>query len=211
MLVRELGLADYREVFARMREFTDARQAETADELWLVEHPPVFTLGTNAKLAHVLDPGAIPVVRTDRGGQVTYHAPGQLVVYLLMDLRRRGLGIRPLVTALEQAVVRLAADFGIVAHSRPDAPGVYVGNAKLAALGLRVRRGCSYHGLALNVSMDLAPFARIDPCGFPGLAVTELAALGGPGTVAEAARRLLPHLAATLGLRADELVRERAA
>lgn len=211
MLVRELGLADYQEVFARMRAFTDARDAETTDEVWLVEHLPVFTLGTNARLAHVHDPGAIPVVRTDRGGQVTYHAPGQLVVYVLMDLRRRGLGVRPLVTALEQAVVCLAAEFGIAAHSRPEAPGVYVGEAKLAALGLRVRRGCSYHGLALNVALDLAPFARIDPCGFPGLAVTELAALGGPATVAEAARYLLPHLAATLGLGADELVREHAA
>jgi len=175
-----LGLVDYAATWGEMRAFTDARTAATGDELWLMQHPPVFTLGQAGRPEHVLDPGAIPVVQSDRGGQVTYHGPGQLVAYLLLDLRRAGLGVKGLVHLLEQAVIDLLAEAGIPAQARSDAPGVYVAGAKIASLGLRVRKGCSYHGLALNVDMDLGPFARINPCGYPGLAVTQLADLGGP-------------------------------
>ncbi len=161
-----------------MQGFTEARAAATDDEVWLVEHPPVFTLGRAALPDHVLDPGSIPVVRTDRGGQVTYHGPGQLVIYPLLDLRRGGLGIKHFVHLLEECVIELLAGYDIRAARRPGAPGVYVADAKIAALGLRVRRGCSYHGVSLNVDMDLAPFARINPCGYPGLRVTQLSALG---------------------------------
>ncbi len=178
MITRWLGTIDYAPTLDAMQRFTDGRGAETEDELWLLEHPPVFTLGMAADRSHVLAAGDIPVVQTDRGGQVTYHGPGQLVAYPLLDIRRRGLSVRALVMLLEQAVVELVAARGIVAQGRRDAPGVYVDGRKLASLGLRVRRGASYHGLALNVSMDLAPFARINPCGMAGLAVTRLADLG---------------------------------
>lgn len=157
-----------------MRAFTDAREADTPDELWLLEHPPVFTLGQAGRPEHLLAPGTIPVVQTDRGGQVTYHGPGQLVAYLLLDLRRAGIGIKRLVERLEQSVIDLLAEHGVAAERRADAPGVYVAGAKIASLGLRVRNGCSYHGLALNVDMDLEPFGRINPCGYAGLAVTRL-------------------------------------
>jgi lipoyl(octanoyl) transferase len=163
-----------------MRAFTDGRTQDTPDELWLLQHPPVFTLGQAGRAEHLLDPGEIPVIQTDRGGQVTYHGPGQLVAYLLVDLRRAGLGVKGLVHLLEGAVIGLLAGYGIEAVARADAPGVYVARAKIASLGLRVRRGCSYHGLSLNVDMDLTPFLRINPCGHPGLAVTQLADLGGP-------------------------------
>jgi lipoyl(octanoyl) transferase len=178
--LRRLGLVDYAPTWAEMRAFTDARTHVSDDELWLLEHPPVFTLGQAGRPEHILAPGAIPVVQTDRGGQVTYHGPGQLIAYLLLDLRRAGLGVKGLVHLLEQAVIDLLAEVGIQAQAKPDAPGVYVAGAKIASLGLRVRKGCSYHGLALNVDMDLGPFARINPCGYPGLAVTQLADLGGP-------------------------------
>lgn len=157
-----------------MRAYTDHRDADTPDALWFVQHPSVYTLGMHAHPEHVLAAGTIPVIQTDRGGQVTYHGPGQWVVYPLLDLRRLGFGIRSLVNALEQAVVDLLAGYGIDAHARREAPGVYVGNAKIAALGLRIRRSCSYHGLAINVNMDLAPFTGINPCGFSGLAVTQI-------------------------------------
>jgi lipoyl(octanoyl) transferase len=163
-----------------MRAFTDRRNPDTQDEIWLLQHPPVFTLGQAGRPEHLLDPGGIPIVRTDRGGQVTYHGPGQIVAYVLLDLRRAGLGVKGLVHLLEGAVIGLLASYGTQAYARPEAPGVYVAGAKVAALGLRVRRGCSYHGLSLNVDMDLAPFRRIDPCGYPGLAVTQVADLGGP-------------------------------
>ena len=166
-----------------MQQFTDGRDAATADELWLLEHEPVYTLGMNADARHVLDPGTIPVVRIDRGGQVTFHGPGQLVAYPLIDMRRAGLGVRQLVTALEQAVIDLAARYGIGATCRERSPGVYVDEHKLASVGLRIRRGGSYHGLALNVDMDLEPFRRINPCGYAGLQMTQLAELGGPGNV----------------------------
>ena len=177
-----------------MQRYTDERDATTPDELWLLEHEPVYTLGMNADPAHVLAAGDIPVVRIDRGGQVTYHGPGQLVLYALIDLRRKALGVRELVTALERAVIDLAAAHGIVAECRANAPGVYVAGAKLASVGLRVRRGGSYHGLALNVCMDLEPFGRINPCGYAGLAMTQLASLGGPSDVEEVGRELAPLL-----------------
>jgi len=193
-LLRRLGRRDYPPTWHEMQAFTDRRDANTPDELWLVEHPPVFTQGMNGRPEHLLDPGDIPVVAVDRGGQVTYHGPGQLVVYPLLDLRRRQLGIRDLVQRLEFAVIDLLAGYGIEALGRRDAPGVYVEGRKIASLGLRVRRGCSYHGLSLNVDMDLSPFARINPCGFPGLEVTRCADLGGPTDWDEAANALVPHL-----------------
>jgi lipoyl(octanoyl) transferase len=177
-----------------MQRFTEERDASTPDEIWVLEHPPVFTLGMNASAAHVLAPGDIPVVQVDRGGQVTYHGPGQLVVYPLVDLRRAGLGVRSIITALEQSVIRLAGEFGIGAQTRRGAPGVYVGGRKLGSVGIRVRRHASYHGLALNVNMDLEPFGRINPCGYEGLQMTQLAELGGPRLVSEAGEGLLPHL-----------------
>lgn len=182
-----------------MQSFTDKRDAATTDELWLVEHPPVFTLGLNAKREHLLAPGKIPIINIDRGGQVTYHGPGQLVVYLLLDLRRRNLGIRPLVEHIEQALINLLADYQIESHARRDAPGVYVDEKKIAALGLRVRRGCSYHGLALNVNMDLEPFQRINPCGYQGLEVTQLSDLSGPNAIDDISQPLCQLLAQRLG------------
>jgi len=179
-LCRDLGRTQYRAVFASMQSFTAARDADTKDELWLTEHEPVFTQGQAGRAEHVLAPGDIEVVQSDRGGQVTYHGPGQLVVYLLIDMRRAGLAPRGLVNVIEGALIDLLAGYGIAAANRTDAPGVYVAGAKVASLGLRIRRGCSYHGLALNVHMDLEPFSRINPCGLRGLEVTQLADLGGP-------------------------------
>ena len=174
MQIRRLGQVDYEETWQAMRDFTNARDADSDDELWLLQHPPVFTQGQAGKAEHLLAPGDIPVVQVDRGGQVTYHGPGQWVVYLLIDLRRHSLGVRDLVNLIEQSIVRLLADYGIAAEPRRDAPGVYVAGDKIASLGLRVRRGCSYHGLALNVDMDLEPFSRINPCGYEGLEVTSM-------------------------------------
>jgi lipoyl(octanoyl) transferase len=198
-LLKFLGARPYEPTWRAMQLFTDARGADTPDEIWFLEHPPVFTLGLNGKREHLLAPGDIPVVQIDRGGQVTYHGPGQLVVYPLLDLRRLGLGVRELVTALENAVIRTAASWEITAAARRDAPGVYVEGRKLASLGLRIRRGSSYHGLAFNVSMDLEPFRRINPCGFANLEVTDLATLGGSSRVREVAQRLAPELLAELG------------
>jgi lipoyl(octanoyl) transferase len=181
-----------------MQRFTDERTAGTPDEIWLLEHPPVFTLGMAASREHLLAPGDIPVVQIDRGGQVTYHGPGQLLVYPLIDIRRAGLSVRGVVSALERSVIGLAAQWGIQAEARCDAPGVYVAGRKLASVGLRIRRGASYHGMALNVAMDLGPFGRINPCGYRGLEMTQLKDLAGPDTVAEAAQGLLPHLLAAL-------------
>ena len=178
--IRRLGQQDYQAVWREMWRFTDRRDAKTADEIWLLEHPPVFTLGQAGKPEHLLDPGDIPVIQADRGGQVTYHGPGQLIAYLLIDLRRRRMGVRQLVTLLELSVVELLAQYGIDAAPQQSAPGVYVDGRKIASLGLRVRRGCSFHGLSLNVAMQLEPFRRINPCGYPGLEVVQLADLGGP-------------------------------
>lgn len=181
-----------------MQRFTEDRGDETRDEIWFCEHPPVFTLGVKTEPSHILDPGKIPVEQSDRGGQVTYHGPGQLMVYPLVSLRRAGLGPRTLVCALEAAVIDCAAAHGIAAARQPGAPGVYVAGAKLAAVGLRIRRGCSYHGMALNVCADLAPFARINPCGYEGLNAVNFAALGGPGNLADAVVELEPLLLARL-------------
>lgn len=204
VLIRSLGPTDYEPVWHAMQAFTDERDADTTDELWLTEHRPVFTLGVNTRPEHLLAPGDIPVVQVDRGGQVTYHGPGQLMVYPLIDLRRAGLGVRELVTALEQSGVELARDFGVEAESRCDAPGVYAGGAKFASVGLRVRRGASFHGMALNVAMNLEPFKRINPCGFAGLEVTDLRQLGIDLTLEDAGQRLMPHLLSNLGLDAPE-------
>ena len=198
-VIKQLGLVDYRPTWAAMQAFTERRDDETPDEIWFLEHPPVFTLGLAGKMEHVLAPGDIEVVPIDRGGQVTYHGPGQLVVYPLLDLKRLKLGVRALVTALERAVVDVLAGYGIDSAPRCDAPGVYVDGRKVAALGLRVRRGCSYHGLAFNVAMDLEPFTRINPCGFAGLETTQVSALGGPADVARVGADLLPHLLERLG------------
>ncbi len=178
LIIRQLGRCDYLPTWQAMREFTDARNDDTLSELWVVEHPPVFTQGQAGKAEHLLGPGDIPVVQTDRGGQVTYHGPGQLVIYLLLSLREAGVGIRRLVTIMENAIVALLAAHGIEAVARADAPGVYVDDSKIASLGLRVRHGCTYHGLALNVSNDLEPFQRINPCGHAGLQVTSTSSLG---------------------------------
>ena len=200
VLVRDLGLTDYEAVFAAMKAFTESRRADTPDEIWLTEHRPVFTQGQAGKVEHLLAPGAIPVVQTDRGGQVTYHGPGQIVAYLMFDIRRRALTVRGLVSGIEQAVIRTLADFDIHGAPRADAPGVYVDGAKIAALGLRVRRGCSYHGLSLNVDMDLEPFGRINPCGLLGLPVTQLRDLADGVALAGVRGRLLDALADTYAI-----------
>jgi lipoyl(octanoyl) transferase len=197
--LRNLGPRDYEPVWRAMQRFTDSRDEDTSDEIWFTEHNPVFTLGVSASRDHLLAPGDIPVVQIDRGGQVTYHGPGQLMIYPLLDLRRAGIGIRPLVTALEQSVVDLAADYGIEAESRRDAPGVYVDGVKLASIGLRVRRGASFHGMALNVDVDLEPFSRINPCGFSDLKVTDLAHLGGERELERVRQNLLPHFLRRIG------------
>ncbi|MGD0491563.1 MAG: lipoyl(octanoyl) transferase LipB [Steroidobacteraceae bacterium] len=202
-LVRHLGLVQYEPTWRAMQRFTDERDASTRDEIWLLEHPPVFTLGLNASLEHLKHTGDIPVVQIDRGGQVTYHGPGQLVIYPLLDLRRGALGVRDLVVALENSVIDYAAELGIAARGSRAAPGVYVGEAKLASVGLRIRRGASYHGMALNVSLDTEPFQRINVCGYPGLAVTRLADLCEVREVSTAAAGLMPHLMRRLGLDAE--------
>ncbi len=192
--IRWLGRLPWPDAVRRMQRFTGEREASDPDEIWFCEHPPVFTLGVKTDLSHILDPGDIPVEQSDRGGQVTYHGPGQLMVYPLVDLRRAGLGPRSLVCALEAAVIDCAGEFGIEATQRPGAPGVYVSGAKLAAIGLRLRRGCSYHGMALNVCAGLAPFSRINPCGFENLKAVNFADLGGPADPPLAAARLTPPL-----------------
>jgi len=204
--VRSLGLRDYEPLWRAMQRFTDTRTPETADEIWFTEHPPVFTLGLNASPEHLLATGDIPVVQIDRGGQVTYHGPGMLMVYPLIDLKRLGLGVRDLVTALEQSVVDLAAGYGIDARAKPDAPGVYVADTKFASVGLRIRRGASYHGMALNVRVDLEPFLRINPCGYAGLEMTDLATLGGDSDLDTVRDKLLPHFLRHLGLADANLV-----
>jgi lipoyl(octanoyl) transferase len=198
--VHRLGRRPYRPVWEAMRHLTDTRDADTPDQLWLVEHDPVFTQGQAGKPEHLLMPGHIPVVQSDRGGQVTYHGPGQLILYPLLDVRRSRLGVRDLVTALEKAVIAVLADYGVASRARPDAPGVYVGEAKIASLGLRIRRGASFHGVALNVDGDLSPFTRINPCGYTGLTMTRLADLVDdcPGVEA-VGERLAECLARELG------------
>ena len=200
LVLRELGLVDYAPTLEAMQHFTDSRNADSPDELWLLQHPRVFTQGQAGKAKHVLAPGDIPVIQVDRGGQVTYHGPGQWVLYLLVDIRRHKLGVRDLVDLIEQSIVQLLGEYAIHAAAKPDAPGVYVAGEKIAALGLRVRRGCSYHGLSLNVDMDLEPFQRINPCGFEGLQVTSMVKLLPDGGIEidVVGRRLLAIVASRL-------------
>ncbi|MDA7088108.1 lipoyl(octanoyl) transferase LipB [Pseudomonas sp. SA3-5] len=196
---RELGLVDYEPTWQAMQRFTNERGPDTADEIWLLQHRPVFTQGQAGKPEHLLLPGDIPVVQVDRGGQVTYHGPGQLVAYLLLDLRRSGLGVRELVSRIERSLIATLASYGVSASAKPDAPGVYVAGAKIASLGLRIRNGRSFHGLALNVDMDLTPFRRINPCGYAGLAMTQLADLvAGPVAFSEVSARLREQLVSHL-------------
>lgn len=197
--VRQLGLTEYEPVWHAMQQFTATRTEQTADEIWIVQHYPVFTQGMNGKPEHILDHADIPVVEIDRGGQVTYHGPGQLVVYCLLDLKRLNFGVRQMVSSLENAVIDLLADQHITAVARKDAPGVYVDEAKISALGLRVKRGCSYHGLSLNVDMDLSPFKQINPCGYKNLAVTQLKDLGSVDTLAQTENKLLTKIQQQFG------------
>lgn len=206
VIIRQLGRQSYEPVWQRMQSFTDTRNDDAQDEIWLVEHDPVFTQGQAGKAEHVLMPGDIPVVQVDRGGQVTYHGPGQQVVYLMLNVRRRKLGVRQLVTAMENAVVATLGEYGITANARPDAPGVYVNGQKICSLGLRIRRGCSFHGLALNVNMDLAPFLRINPCGYAGMEMTDCARLGGPDSLDEAGAVLLKYLLAELAIETTQTI-----
>jgi len=199
-LFKWLGRVDYEPTWRAMQTFTSQRDEQTRDEIWLLEHPPVFTLGMNGKPEHVLAAGDIPVINIDRGGQVTYHGPGQLVVYPLLDLRRYKLGVRELVMALENAVINTVAEWNIHAESRRDAPGVYVDGKKLASVGLRIRRGCSYHGLAFNVAMDLSPFNRINPCGYQGLQVIDLASLHIDTTPQQLSKHFALNLSRALGM-----------
>ena len=197
--VYQLGCRPYQDVLDEMHQFTQNRNPHTVDQFWLVEHPPVFTQGQAGKVEHLLQSTHIPVMQSDRGGQITYHGPGQLVVYLLVDLRRRKYTVRALVDAIEQSVVRLLSLYQVQAYAKPKAPGVYVEQAKIAALGLRIRRGCSFHGVALNVAMDLSPFKLINPCGYAGLKVTQCTDVGGPATLEETAQKLVPLLAEQIG------------
>ena len=194
------GRQDYVPLWHAMQAFTDTRDASSPDEIWLVEHPPVFTMGVNASDEHLLAPGDIPVVQIDRGGQVTFHGPGQLMIYPLLDIRRAGIGVRTLITALEQSVVDLVADYGVSAAARADAPGVYVDGDKLASIGLRIRRGASFHGMALNVDVELEPFSRINPCGYSDLKMTDLRRLGIDLSLQQTGEELLPHFLRHLGL-----------
>lgn len=198
ILIKNKGLTPYAAALEAMRRYTDSRTETSPDEIWLLQHPPVYTQGQAGKAEHLLNPGEIPVLQTDRGGQVTYHGPGQIVAYLLLDLRRRKLGVRACVDMIEQAVISLLDELGITAESRADAPGVYVNQAKIASLGLRIRHGCSYHGVALNVDMNLEPFSRINPCGFAGLKVTQLRDLDVPTRLENVAERLALKLKSEL-------------
>jgi lipoyl(octanoyl) transferase len=198
LTVRRLGLAEYAPVWRAMQDFTDQRDDATTDELWLVQHPPVFTQGQAGRAEHLLAPGDIPVIQVDRGGQVTYHGPGQIVAYPLIDLRRLGLGVKHFVTRIEEAIIRVLARYGVTGERVAGAPGIYVAGAKIASLGLRVRRGCSFHGLAFNIDMDLEPFRRINPCGYAGLEVIQLSALA-PVEFAAVESHLIEELGALLG------------
>ncbi len=197
--VRYLGLQPYEPSLQAMQDFTDSRDAETVDEIWLLQHEPVFTQGQAGKDEHLLQQTHIPIIKTDRGGQVTYHGPGQLIAYMLIDLKRLGIGVRQLVTLMEEAIIDTLAQWQVTAYGKPDAPGVYVGKAKIASLGLRVRKGCSFHGLALNVDMDLEPFLTINPCGYAGLDMVQLADFADQPTVATVSEQLLHHLTKKLG------------
>lgn len=198
LVVKRLGRQDYEPVWKAMHEFTDQRTEETPDEVWLVEHNPVFTQGQAGKAEHLINTGDIPVVQSDRGGQVTYHGPGQLVAYFLINLRRKKLGVRDLVTNIENLVINTLKAYNIDSAARPDAPGVYVDGKKICSLGLRIRKGCSFHGLALNVNMDLTPFLRINPCGYEGMEMVQVSQLGGPDNVEAVEKQLVQELVTLL-------------
>lgn len=200
VIVRQLGRQAYEPVWQAMQSYTDERTEDDPDQIWLVEHEPVFTQGQAGKAEHILAPGDIPVVQVDRGGQVTYHGPGQQVMYVLFNLKRRGIGVRQLVTALENSVVDLLAGYGITAYPKADAPGVYVDEAKICSVGLRIRKGCSFHGLALNVNMDLSPFQRINPCGYAGMKMVNCVQLKGPQDLAQAGNTLVDNMCHQLGI-----------
>lgn len=197
--IRQLGIQQYETVWHAMQKYTDQRNADSVDELWLVEHFPVFTQGQAGKAEHILHAGDIPVVQVDRGGQVTYHGPGQLVAYPLIDIKRRKIGVRQLVNHIEQSLIHLLQQYDINAYAKTDAPGVYVNDKKIASLGLRIRKGCSFHGLALNVNMDLSPFHRINPCGYAGLEMLQCKQINGPQSVAEAGEKLINTFSQELG------------
>lgn len=207
LVVKNLGEKPYTETWQAMKSFTDSRDECAADEFWFVQHPPVYTLGQAGKVEHLLTPGDIPIVHSDRGGQVTYHGPGQLVCYLLLDIRRLQLGVRDLVTAIEQSIVQLINSYGVAAEAKPEAPGVYVDGRKLAALGLRIRKGCSYHGLSLNVDMDLGPFSNINPCGIEGLEVVDMKRLGIDRPMAKIMEELTDILVQQIGYDGDPRLR----
>ncbi|MCF2857914.1 lipoyl(octanoyl) transferase LipB [Pseudoalteromonas sp. SMS1] len=194
VIIRHLGRQSYEPIWQKMQTFTDQRDDSAADEIWLVEHEPVFTQGQAGKAEHVLAPGDIPVVKVDRGGQVTYHGPGQQMMYVLFNLRRLKIGVRELVTWLEETIIDALQDYSINAYAKPDAPGVYVDDCKVASLGLRVRRGCSFHGLALNVNMDLSPFLRINPCGYAGMEMVQTSEINGPASLEQAGQGLIKHM-----------------
>lgn len=200
LIIRDLGLVDYTSTWQRMQQFTDQRDDNTIDEIWLLEHPPVFTQGQAGKAEHLLFPGDIPVVQVDRGGQVTYHGPGQLVAYVLLNIKRRNLGVRQLVNLIEQSIIATLAQNQVEAYAKADAPGVYVDEKKVASLGLRVRKGCTFHGLALNVDMDLSPFSRINPCGYAGMQMVQSKDLGGPVTMQQAKQQLSAQLVKLLNV-----------
>jgi lipoyl(octanoyl) transferase len=200
LIIRDLGLVDYTSTWQRMQQFTDQRDDDTIDEIWLLEHPPVFTQGQAGKAEHLLFPGDIPVVQVDRGGQVTYHGPGQLVAYVLLNIKRRNLGVRQLVNLIEQSIIATLAQNQVEAYAKADAPGVYVDEKKVASLGLRVRKGCTFHGLALNVDMDLSPFSRINPCGYAGMQMVQSKDLGGPVSIQQAKQQLSAQLVKLLNV-----------
>ncbi|OOF37722.1 lipoyl(octanoyl) transferase LipB [Rodentibacter heidelbergensis] len=208
LIVRQLGLQDYQEIWHKMQNFTDNRQTDTLDEIWLVEHPPVFTQGQAGKPEHLLQTSEIPVVQSDRGGQITYHGPGQQVMYVLIDIRRQqNLNVRQLVTALEQSVVKTLADYGIEGYPKADAPGVYIDGKKICSLGLRIRKGCSFHGLAFNINMDLTPFHYINPCGYAGLEMCQLADFieKKEATLDKVSPKLIKHFVELLGYNAAQI------
>jgi lipoyl(octanoyl) transferase len=204
LTIRLLGCQDYQPVWQAMHDFTDTRTDETTDEVWIVEHNPVFTQGQAGKAEHLLETGDIPVVQSDRGGQVTYHGPGQLVVYFLLNLRRKDMGVRELVTHIETIIINTLKQYAINSAAKPDAPGVYVDGKKVASLGLRIRKGCSFHGLALNVNMDLSPFLRINPCGYQGMEMVQVSQLGGPQDIDKVAQDLLQQLTSQLDYQSVE-------
>ncbi|MBS3805002.1 MAG: lipoyl(octanoyl) transferase LipB [Oleiphilaceae bacterium] len=206
LIVRSLGVAPYSDTWQAMKNLTQSRGAETPDEIWCLEHPPVYTQGQAGRAEHILAPGNIPIVQVDRGGQVTYHGPGQLVVYLMMDVKRAGLGVRSLVDVIEKSIVAVLADLGVEAAARPDAPGVYVGDAKIASLGLRLRRGCSFHGLALNVNMNMEPFSRINPCGYAGLPMCQIRDFVPDVDIEQVAANLAAQLSRALGYAASTVL-----